>query len=314
MFTQPISMQCTQEQYKADLKLPLLEMGYKESNMGDLKNYPYLVNNIGDNLGDLSNVGENNKLNYNRYYIDHYNPQLFLALASMTDEKYGIKGEWWKCNQSYADVFTGAYTFTGGTLYKSQEGLDTPMAVFNNYDDPDGFYPENLDYFRKATKEELINYFTTKQETQMETTKTYSVTVSQMMDIEAIACNTWKPKIRKMIKYYLDEATGIVVLQEPIVEKMFEAATSDQKPILQSVFSLYGKEEDKNAFVKTFNTHSSYLSNFCEEAFNDTLTIQIGFGAVKDELGGRSLYVNSKYEVVLHESPYAGTTIEIKKK
>lgn len=160
----------------------------------------------------------------------------------------------------------------------------------------------------KSQIEDLI-----KQEEQ-ETTKTYSITVSQMMEIEAIACRDWKPKIRKMIKDYLDEATGMVILKESIVEKMFEAATSDQKPILQSVFSLYGKEEDKNAFIKTFNTHSLNLSNFCEEAFNDTISIQIGFGAVKDELRGRSLYVNSKYEVVLHEADGWGTAIEIKKK
>lgn len=149
----------------------------------------------------------------------------------------------------------------------------------------------------------------------METLKVnYSVTVSQMMEIEAIACNTWKPKIRKMIKDYLDETTGMVVLQEPIVKIMFEAATSDQKPVLQSVFPLYGKEEDKNAFVKIFNSPSSDLSNFCEEAFNDTAAIQIGFSAVQNKFQGKSLYVHRGYEVVLHESACAGTTIEIKKK
>ncbi len=137
MFTQPVSMECTQEQYERDLKNPLLEMGYNETELTMWDKYPYLVTNYTGFEHKISNADYVDCESHSRYFIDHYNPELFLALAAMTDIKkanegeFGGKGEW----IIHSDKF---------------EKLDK-KRFFN-------------DAWRKATKEELINKFTNKME------------------------------------------------------------------------------------------------------------------------------------------------------
>jgi len=75
-FITAVSMACTQEQYEQDLRKPLLVMGYKESQFDRFKDFPFLINNIGGEIGYLSNSRDKDK--YNRYFIDHYNPELYL--------------------------------------------------------------------------------------------------------------------------------------------------------------------------------------------------------------------------------------------
>jgi hypothetical protein len=130
-FTQPVSMQCSQEQFDADLKKPLKNLGYKISttNYGYDQDEILLVTKFMGESDFISSSTLPSKNDHNRYFIDHYNPQLFIALASMSDEVDGIVGEW--------------------ILKKwdnSLEKLDSPFC--------------NHEGFRKATKEELITHFT----------------------------------------------------------------------------------------------------------------------------------------------------------
>jgi len=82
-FTTPVSMKVTDEQFRKDLYQPLLDLGYKYS---DSRLIPSRIctNFAGNNdLIDIDNKGREDEY-YKRYYIDHYNPELFLALAGMT--------------------------------------------------------------------------------------------------------------------------------------------------------------------------------------------------------------------------------------
>ncbi|MDD4781829.1 MAG: hypothetical protein PHT02_14665 [Tissierellia bacterium] len=131
-------MKCTQEQYESDLKQPLLEMGYEEQDVANWDKYPILTNNLNDEIGIISNIEHYRKYNSSRYFINHYNPELFLALAAMTKIKdatggeIGGKGEW---------IVSSNNKF---------EKLHKKMFIYYNW--------------RKATKEELINKFTNKME------------------------------------------------------------------------------------------------------------------------------------------------------
>ncbi len=138
MFTQPVSMKCTQEQYERDLKEPLLEMGYNETDVAKWNKHRCLVTNYTGFKHKISNVDDADCKRYGRYFINHYNPELFLALAAMTEIKeasggdIGGKGEW---------IVSSNNKF---------EKLHKKMFIY--YD------------WRKATKEELINKFTNKME------------------------------------------------------------------------------------------------------------------------------------------------------
>lgn len=101
-FIQPVSMRVTKEQYERDLREPLLAMGYREIILDWILN-PILASNLDGRNDILSNVSGRKSCN-NRYFIDHYNPKLFLAIAAMTDKESPIVGEWLVWNSVYASV------------------------------------------------------------------------------------------------------------------------------------------------------------------------------------------------------------------
>lgn len=157
-FRQPVSMQVTKEQYEKDLREPLLRMGYKEVCEKEWEDMPILVTNFGNTIGEVSNTSKLHKENYNRHFIDHYNPKLFLAIAAMSNIKYGIYGEWWYCIKDVKMKGSGKVEYNRGKLYMGlgNERIINNSRVNNHY--WRGSYRFN--YFRKVTLQELITYFT----------------------------------------------------------------------------------------------------------------------------------------------------------
>ena len=137
-FITSVSMPCTKEQYEADLKKPLKEMGYKIGSFmfWDCELNQYITNNFGL-AGKLGNVGYKTAVSPYYHFIPTYNPEFFLALAAMTDAGGIMKWEWY---------------------------------VYNDYNEKElGVAPCNLyvtSIFRKATKEEIIKHFDMKKEEQ----------------------------------------------------------------------------------------------------------------------------------------------------
>lgn len=153
-FTTAVCMACTQEQYERDLRKPLLDMGYRETDIRGIDNHPFIVNNHCGELGVITNLSNLTDDMYVRYLIDHYNPELYLGLAAMTNEKYGIKGEWWVYTKvSYE-------SFTHDMLYKGLQSINHSFSFLNNKGERDGYADIPLYYFRKATKAEIIKYLT----------------------------------------------------------------------------------------------------------------------------------------------------------
>jgi hypothetical protein len=153
-FTQPVSMKCSQEQYNRDLKEPLLAMGYWESNIDSFGSYPILVTNQGGDNSRLSNLEYNPNVKFGRYFIKGYNPELFLALAGMTDSEIGNIGEWWTCFNHDSSGFKK------GISYKQiSNHIEHGLSLLDEENEPNGRVNAKLN-FEKATKEELINQFT----------------------------------------------------------------------------------------------------------------------------------------------------------
>jgi hypothetical protein len=152
-FITPVSMQVTQEQYENDLKEPLVKMWYEMVSLGYFNQCTYLVTNYSSNANVVTNIGAGSKQDNNRHFIDHYNPELFIALAAMTGKTYGIAGEWW--------VYIGGNRlFTKGKLYKALKPVNERGAFIDEEGDFNGSYAYPLRHFRKATKEEIINHLT----------------------------------------------------------------------------------------------------------------------------------------------------------
>ena len=95
-FITPVCMKCTKEQYEKDLKQPLEELGYDydlNCSMGKFEN-DLLCCVTHNNKPFYSLVGKHSGFWDMSYKIDHYNPELFLALAAMTEGDEPIIGEW----------------------------------------------------------------------------------------------------------------------------------------------------------------------------------------------------------------------------
>ena len=97
-FTTPIAMKCTEDQFNG-IKDGLVEMGYEIStfsrNSGQL-----MCTNFGS---DHHYIGMSDLPSFQELVLESFNPDLFLALAAMTDKEDGIKGEWWRYTDDMND-------------------------------------------------------------------------------------------------------------------------------------------------------------------------------------------------------------------
>jgi len=102
-FTTPIAMKCTKEQFDG-IKDRLVEMGYKLYDCRLQTNgWNYITNSDSGDLGCICSTSEAYNEQYNRTVFETFNPDLFLALAAMTDKTDGIKGEWWRYTDDMHD-------------------------------------------------------------------------------------------------------------------------------------------------------------------------------------------------------------------
>lgn len=131
MFTQKITMNCTQEQYEKYLKEELDKMGYEEFCVlwGDIASSHVITNCFCNRPGFIGSISHRGIKACDRTYLSSFNAELFLALAAMTDKDTSEYGEWLIGNR-------GEY-------------------VRNN----DGESWINFTYWRKATVEEIMEKF-----------------------------------------------------------------------------------------------------------------------------------------------------------
>lgn len=224
-------MQCTEEQYKKDLKKELKLLGYEEAGTSvDKSSISILCTLIsgvkGNNVGML-HCGATVQT---RHHIKTYNPKLFLALAAMTSEEYGVVGEY-----IYSREATCSYSI--GEIFKISKVFDTGHVVGEGKPQFEG--NGRIYGLRKATKEELVTLFdaaTTDKKMKEEIT----VTRKELEQIHIVACSTWKTKIESYANRTPFNDT--VVLSSSEVATMFSAADSMQKIVLESIFGKQAEE------------------------------------------------------------------------
>jgi hypothetical protein len=188
-FTQPFAMKCNAEQYGKLDKDRLEGMGYEFQCIGSFneEEYGYLVNYYTGKSGIISNIYTYvHWKGYEREYldgksfivIDTWNEELFFALASMTNQEYGIVGEWWE----FIDNFCNN-GFIVGKLYpiiKADRGGHRLMYAKGGLNGWEGKF--HVTHFCKATAEQLINKLTkteTMEELKFESEKEFAIGILQ---------------------------------------------------------------------------------------------------------------------------------------
>ena len=128
-FTTPIAMKCTEEQFN-EIKGKLVEMGYILYGITFGEKYRYLSSNFDNDVRCITDLAIGSKYfkECNPIIFESFNPDLFLALAAMTDKEDGINGEWWRSG------------LTGKLIMQSESSFSHPIL-------------------RKATAQEIIEHF-----------------------------------------------------------------------------------------------------------------------------------------------------------
>lgn len=240
-FTQPVSMKVNQDQF-IYLAKELEKRGYKLTNYTDLEDADYIATNLRGLNDQFSNFMHIDRNDRNRYCIDHYNPELFLALASMTDEKYGISGE-------YIIYIGGDEGILGKEkLYKLLKPLNEEdcfiddSGQLNNYFTP--FIFENV---RKATKEEIINQLTKNNMNEI-----YQVKQS---DLVGQIANFPIEVVQKMVERQVEQygKADIKQFQECRCDGFTWSATIEGNPFWSNVII----DEDFNSFFSKYPKRKS---------------------------------------------------------
>lgn len=158
-FIQPVSMVITKERFRENLKLKseLKKLGYNISDCDDSM-LSVLVTNFALKHNSCATLPVSANNRWDRYFIDHYNPELFLALAAMTEGDIPIVGEYMISLKTFSGE-NDILNFKKGELVKV-------LSMGEDYKYGKGDFTKEYDrnYFRKATKEEIINWFTIKKE------------------------------------------------------------------------------------------------------------------------------------------------------
>lgn len=158
-FITPVSMKCTQEQFERDLRKQLENLGHTIDNIQrDWHVHDFIV--AGYNIAvelivvkeTVTNVIPGFATKPVFTVVKEYNPELFLALAAMSEGDQFWPEEWVVCT----NVVTGGGWIKKGLLYKFKEIDGEIIRVSLNGEISAG--KDNYT-FRKATKGEILEHF-----------------------------------------------------------------------------------------------------------------------------------------------------------
>lgn len=223
-FITPVTMKVTEEQFENDLKQPLLDLGYNNevgSCESDFTKYNYLTNVKNSNTIKVgNNIFMFNKVSGN--HIKNYNPELYLALAAMTEGEDWTVGEWL--------VVKDVSYLPSGTLFKVKE--------LKNASYEDGFAGNDIKHlYRKATKEELIKHFSkeSKETTTKQNRFPFTLNKESFLKLMCAACGDWR---NKLVNKWGSELllNNTVDVTEDFYRQILEACNVDQIKVMDEVF------------------------------------------------------------------------------
>lgn len=229
-----ISMRCTQEQFD---KIKDKLSNYNLKKVKEFESYPYLVNNFWGGVGNLTNLHDSVKMQYDRTVFEEWDEDVFLEYCGVEafpehwylvgdDNNFEVLESWrksvcssnWRCS-------------TGLKGYK--------MLLSKNVNDGSNYFGGRLstllkdrDYthYKPITFEQFKKHVLKQKDMQQKLT----VPITDVVKIHDIACSGWKKTIAEYLKRVNPKLEITFTQQE--VDDMFKAANDVQTPVLESVF------------------------------------------------------------------------------
>lgn len=119
-FIQEVIMWCDPIEYRENIRSHLFDIGYTESPYMNPNEIRFITNNYQGKNGVIGSY-DSPTMKLSSIFIEN-NPELFIALASMTDEITGINGECFICTShnnidfQYGDIVKKIFTSHVGNL------------------------------------------------------------------------------------------------------------------------------------------------------------------------------------------------------
>ena len=155
-FTTPIAMKCTEEQFNG-IKDRLVEMGYKLSAVTFCSENRYLSNFIGGANNVITDLVKHRACDRNRTVFESFSPDLFLALAAMTDKEDGIKGEWWRYTDDMNDPIVPQKRLGEFVVPNKAWRKATAQEIIEHFEKKEFVLPENFKVRRNRENYSEIN-------------------------------------------------------------------------------------------------------------------------------------------------------------
>lgn len=153
-FITPVSMPCTKEESE-EITEKLKTLGYTPVPLKVLWKDNLEGNNICTFDNEFGFSGGNSIAYAKTLKLESYNPQLFLALATMTDNPEGMPGEWWMCLYDLDNFRSGIlykqYTNQSCTGFRNDSGCREDFAILRD--------KKHSEWWRKPTTKEIMEHF-----------------------------------------------------------------------------------------------------------------------------------------------------------
>ena len=243
----PIAMKCSDEQFETILPI-LEENGVAIKDVSSFEHVPYLTNCLDNVLGRVSNILKENRWKYGRAVFEEWDQDIFLqycgietvpmfiptAMKCTMEQFLSIEPILLEHRKKTHDItndfqyrcYLINYHDLGITnLQKESFYIDEARVRYETWDG---------DLFLKNCGIEV------KQKEHMN--KVYERSIEDMMKIHNVACSTWKTIILEEYIRKVNPHDGMIEVTEKEIDKMFNAATPAQVPVLEEVFGKQKKE------------------------------------------------------------------------
>jgi hypothetical protein len=231
----PIAMRCTQEQFDAiKPKLGNIEI----YNTNNFKDYPYLTNNYGGETKYIFNVKHSGRHDYNRLAFEEWDEDIFLEYCGVeVNKKKFVK---------YNDTHSTFYNLTDGKLYEIIEESDGLYSIINDAGVKLSYYKSHFEIVNQENKN---------------MSQKLKIPTTDVLRIHSIACSHWK----KTFAVYLSRTDNEQMIQftQDEVNQMFEAATTEQKPVLEEIFGKQSKPIDWDKIKTGSKVIVKHTNNNC---------------------------------------------------
>jgi hypothetical protein len=270
----PIAMKCSREQFY-QIKPILEEYGLYSRGIDPFDDYPYLINNLGNDFGDISNATDKNKTVWDREVFEEWDQDIFLQYCGIETKPKFIPTAM-KCTMEQFQSIHPILLDHGKEPYQITNDFDQGRCYLINYHAHGITNLSESSFFVDQAK---VRYETwdgdlflkncgieVKQKENMN--KVYTRSVEDMMKIYNIACSAWKTIILKEYIRKVNPHDSMIEVTEEQIEAMFIAATPAQVPVLEEVFGKYKNEIDWSRIKTGSKVKIEYTGDHCNGFYN----------------------------------------------